>query len=102
MPGKWIKVRSSDGGDFDCYVSVPDIGGQVPAVVLASAGHGVDTDIIAISDEFATRGFIAAAPDLFLRTVPGPLSHDDGPAPERSQPPLQKIQQSAAEMCETL
>ena len=60
MPGKWIKVRSSDGGDFDCYVSVPDIGGQVPAVVLASAVHGVDTDIIAIADEFAARGFEVA------------------------------------------
>jgi carboxymethylenebutenolidase len=102
MPGKWIKVRSSDGGDFDCYVSVPDIGGQVPAVVLASAVHGVDTDIIAIADEVATRGFIAAAPDLFWRTVPGPLSHDDGRAQERSQPRLEKIKQGEADMADTL
>jgi carboxymethylenebutenolidase len=102
MPGKWIKVRSSEGGDFDCYLNVPDIGRQVPAVVLASAVRGVDADIVAIADEFATQGFIAAAPDLFWRTVPGPLSHDDSRAQQRSQPRLEKIKQGEADMADTL
>jgi carboxymethylenebutenolidase len=102
MPGKWIKVRSSEGGDFDCYLNVPNIGRQVPAVVLASAVYGVDADIIAIADEFAAHGFIAAAPDLFWRTVPGPLSHDDGRAQARSQPRLEKIKQGEADMADTL
>jgi carboxymethylenebutenolidase len=102
MPGKWIKVRSNEGGDFDCYLNVPNIGRQVPAVVLASAVHGVDADIIAIAGEFAAHGFIAAAPDLFWRTVPGPLSHDDGRAQDRSQPRLEKIKQGEADMADTL
>ena len=72
MSGKWIKVRSSEGGDFDCYLNVPNTGRQLPAVVLASAVHGVDADIVAIADEFAAHDVIAAAPDLFWRTVPGP------------------------------
>ena len=42
MPGKWIKVRSSEGGEFDCYRNVPNIDRQVPAVVLASAVYGVE------------------------------------------------------------
>ena len=50
MSGTWIKVRSSEGGDFDCYLNVPDTGGQVPAIVLASAVHGVDADIVAIAE----------------------------------------------------
>ena len=50
MSGQWIKVRSSAGGDFDCYLNVPNAGSQVPAVVLACAVHGVDADIIAIAD----------------------------------------------------
>jgi dienelactone hydrolase len=74
MPGSTIKVRSSGGGEFDCYLNVPHTGKQVPAVVLASAVHGVDADLIAIADEFTAHGFIAAAPDLFWRTLPGPLS----------------------------
>ena len=102
MSGKWIKVRSSEGGDFDCYLNVPEIGRQVPAVVLACAVHGVDADIIAIADEFAAHDVIAAAPDLFWRTVPGPVSHDDGRAQQRSQPRLEKIKQGEADMADTL
>jgi carboxymethylenebutenolidase len=102
MPGNCIKVRSSEGGDFDCYLNVPDIGRQVPAAVLASAVHGVDDDITAIADELAGLGFIAAAPDLFWRTLPGPLSHDDRRAQERSQPRLDKIRQGEADMVDTL
>src|SRR5689334_5616997 len=67
MSGKWIKVRSSEGGDFDCYLNVPKIDTQVPAVVLASAVHGVDADIVAIADELAAHDVVAAAPDLFWR-----------------------------------
>ena len=102
MPGTSIKVRSSEGGAFDCYLNVPEIGTRVPAVVLASAVHGVDADIVAIADEFAAHGLIAAAPDLFWRTVPGPLSHDDGRAQQRSQPRLEKIKQGEADMADTL
>ena len=102
MSGTWIKVRASGGGDFDCYLNVPNTGSQVPAVVLACAVHGVDADIVAIADEFAAHDVIAAAPDLFWRTVPGPLSHDDGRAQQRSQPRLEKIKQGEADMADTL
>jgi carboxymethylenebutenolidase len=102
MSGKWTKIRSSEGGDFDCYLNIPEVDGQVPAVVLASAVHGVDADIVAHADEFAAHGFIAAAPDLFWRTLPGPLSHDDGRAQQRSQPRLEKIEQGEADMADAL
>ena len=102
MSGTWIRVRASEGGEFDCYLNVPNIGSQVPAVVLACAVHGVDADIVAIADEFAAHDVIAAAPDLFWRTVPGPLSHDDGRAQQRSQPRLEKIKQGEADMADTL
>src|SRR5436309_9387981 len=102
MPGTSIKVRSSEGGAFDCYVDVPEIGTRVPAVVRAAAVLGVDAAIVAIADEFAAHGLIAAAPDLFWRTVPGPLSHDDGRAQQRSQPRLEKIKQGEADMADTL
>ena len=65
MSGKTIKIRSSEGAEFDCYLAPPQNEGRLPAVVLASAVHGVDADLREIADEFAARGFIAAAPDLF-------------------------------------
>ena len=97
-----IKVQASGGGQFDCYVVTPDGPGKVPAVVLASAVHGVDADIRDIADEFAALGYIAAAPDLFWRSLPGPLTRDDKRSAERSQPRLEKIKAGEADMADTL
>jgi carboxymethylenebutenolidase len=102
MLGKTIKIPSRDGSEFDCYLAMADGGGPAPGVVLASAVHGVDADIMAIADELAAGGFIAAAPDLFWRTIPGPLAHDDDRTKQRSQPRLDRIKQGEADMADTL
>jgi len=102
MSGQTVKVSSSESGAFDCYLAMPKADGPVPAIVLASAVHGVDADIRALADEFAAGGFIAAAPELFWRTVPGPLSHDDGRAQQRSQPRLEKIKTGERDLADTL
>jgi carboxymethylenebutenolidase len=102
MSVKATKIRSREGGEFDCYLVTPETDDPVPAIVLASAVHGVDADIRAIADEFAAHGFIVAAPDLFWRSIPGPLSHDDDRAPQRSQPRLQLIKAGEADMADTL
>jgi len=102
MAGKDIRIRAGGGGEFDCYVAVPGGSAKVPAVVLASAIHGVDGDIRAIADDFAAHGYIAAAPDLFWRSVPGPLVRDDPRAAPRGQPRLDKIRAGEADMMDTL
>ena len=102
MSGQTIKVRSRNGGEFDCYLNSPAANDRTPAVVLASAVHGVDADVRAIADIFAAHGFIAAAPDLFWRSIPGPLPREDKRAGERSQPRLEKIKAGEADMADTL
>jgi carboxymethylenebutenolidase len=102
MPGTTIKLRAREGGEFDCYLAMPTADGKVPAIVLASAVHGVDADIRALADEFASHGYVAAAPDLFWRSLPGPLAGDDKRAAERSQPRLDKIKAGEADMADTL
>ena len=102
MAGKNIRIGSTAGGEFDCYLALPEGAGKVPAVVLASAVHGVDADVRAIAGEFAARGFIAAAPDLFWRSVPGPLPREDGRAAQRAQPRLEKIRAGEADLTDTL
>jgi carboxymethylenebutenolidase len=97
-----IKVRSSEGGQFDCYVVTPENGQKVPAIVLASAIHGVDRDLRGIADEFGSRGYIAAAPDLFWRTVPGPLARDDPRSAPRGQPRLEKIKSGERDLADVL
>jgi carboxymethylenebutenolidase len=97
-----IKIRSSEGPKFDCYVVTPETEQKVPAVVLASAIHGVDKDLREIADEFASRGYIAAAPDLFWRTVPGPLVRDDPRSAPRGQPRLEKIKAGERDLADVL
>ena len=102
MTGETIRINSRSGGGFDCYLAMPAGDDKVPAIVLACAVHGVDKDIGDIADEFASRGYIAAAPDLFWRSIPGPLARDDHRAGERSQPRLEKIKAGEADMADTL
>lgn len=102
MQRKDIKIRASGGGEFDCYVVIPDADGKVPGIVLASAIHGVNEDLRAIADEFAGHGYIAAAPDLFWRTVPGPLGRDDPRTSGRGQPRMEKMKTGEADMADTL
>ena len=102
MPAKDIKIRSREGGQFDCYLATPSGAAKVPAIVLASAVHGVDADMRAIADAFAGQSYVAAAPDLFWRTVPGPLARDDDRSKTRSQPRLERIRTGEADMADTL
>jgi len=102
MQGKNVRVRSSEGGEFDCYLVTPRAGAKVPAIVIASAVHGVNADVRAIADEFASQGFLAAAPDLFWRSIPGPLARDDDRTKQRSQPRLAKIKLGEADLADML
>ena len=102
MSGQTVKIRSSGGGEFDCYLVVPKTDAPVPAMVLASAIHGVDADIRGIADEFAADGYIVAAPDLFWRTVPGPLPRSDERSKARAQPRLERIKTGEADLADTL
>jgi len=102
MSGTTIKIRSSGSGEFDCYLATPAGDGKQPAVLLASAVHGVDKDIRDLADEFAGHGFIAAAPDLFWRSIPGPLPGNDERTKERSQPRLEKIRHGEVDMVDAL
>jgi carboxymethylenebutenolidase len=97
-----VRIRSGEGPEFDCCLVAPEGEGKVPAIVLASAIHGVDGDLRAIAGEFASHGFIAAAPDLFWRTVPGPLARDDPRSSPRGQPRLERIKAGERDMADVL
>ena len=102
MTGKTIKIHSSGGGEFDCYLVVPKTSEPMPAMVLASAIHGVDDDLRAIADDFAAKGYVVAAPDLFWRTVPGPLPREDERSKTRAQPRLERIKTGETDLTDTL
>jgi carboxymethylenebutenolidase len=102
MSGQDVKIRSRDGGEFDCYIAKPAVADKAPAIVIASAVQGVDPDIRGLADAFAAHGAFAAAPDLFWRSIPGPLPHGDPRCSERSRPRLPRIKAGEADMADTL
>ena len=102
MLGKFDKIRASGGGAFDCYLVAAEREKPAAAIVLASAIHGVDDDMIAIAEELAAYGFIVAVPDLFWRSIAGPLSRNDPRAAQRAQPRLEQIKAGEADMIDTL
>jgi carboxymethylenebutenolidase len=97
-----LRIRSGEGPEFDCYLVTPEAKHKVPAIVLASAIHGVDKDLRSIADEFASHGYLAAAPDLFWRTTPGPLVRDDPRSAPRGQPRLEKIRTGEQDLKDVL
>lgn len=97
-----MRVRSSEGPEFDCHLALPKSGRRTPAVVLASAIHGVDADLVAIAGLFASRGYIALAPDLFWRTVPGPLARGDARSVERSEPRDERLRRGERDLVDVL
>lgn len=97
-----IKIKSRNGGEFDCYVAVPAGTQKAPGIVIASAVQGVDQDMRGLADAFAAHGVFAAAPDLFWRTIPGPLPHGDARCSERSRPRLECIKKGEADMADAL
>jgi carboxymethylenebutenolidase len=102
MPGSTIKVRSREGNSFDCYLALPASPDKTAAVVFGCPIIGVDEDVRNFCDEFASHGYIAAAPDLFWRTTPGPLTHEDPRTRPRGQPRLEKIATGEADLADTL
>lgn len=76
MPSETIKLTSADGGSFDAYLAhAPH--GPAPAIVVFPSAFGVTDGLRETVDKFAARGFVVAAPDVFWRTLPGPLPQDD-------------------------
>ena len=63
----------TEGGEFSAYVAQPT---KLPApvVVVLHEIFGVNEDIRQTSRELANKGFIAIAPELFLRQERGVLT----------------------------
>lgn len=88
MSGSDVKVKSSEGSEFDCYLATPD-SGTGPGVIVIAAVTGVGPDMREMTDDLAANGFVAAAPDMFWRTDPGYIKRTEETQPRiraRTQP----------------
>ena len=65
-----VEVDIPAAGTMGCYVAVPDRPNGSALVVLQEI-FGVNQYIRSVVETFADAGFVAIAPDLFWRQVPG-------------------------------
>jgi carboxymethylenebutenolidase len=63
-------IKSSDGGEFGAYLSLP-AGGYGPGIVVLQEIFGVNKVMRDICDWYAAHGFVAICPDLFWRQERG-------------------------------
>lgn len=104
MPGQRTKIAAKDGGEFDCYLSLPS-SGAAPAVIIMASVFGVDGDVQGNCDDLAAQGFVAAAPDLFSRGDSGPMDRsEDGQrrARERAKDRQPLIEQGVQDLADVI
>lgn len=65
-----VRVTVPDGS-FDCHVEYPSTPGPHPVVVILQEIFGVNEGMRSIARDYAAKGYIAVAPDLFWRAEPG-------------------------------
>ena len=70
MPGQWIEIKTPTNASFNAWFAVPP-DGRGPAIVLLQEIFGVNAHIRDLSEQFAERGYVVIAPDLFWRLTPG-------------------------------
>lgn len=67
----YTTIKATDGsGSFNAYIAKPDTA-KAPAIIMIQEIFGVNGEMRKKCDLWASRGYIAIAPDLFWRQEPG-------------------------------
>jgi carboxymethylenebutenolidase len=85
-----VKLRSSDGHEFDAYVARPD-GKPIAGLLVIQEIFGVNRHIRSVTDGYARDGFLAVAPALFDRAERGVELSYEGLDAQKGVALLQKL-----------
>jgi len=69
MKGKYIDIAADGGGKFRGYLCTPPAG-KGPGLVVIQEIFGINANVRAVCENYATEGFVTLAPDLFWRMEP--------------------------------
>lgn len=68
--GEFRPIQSQDGRSFEAYVAgEPKV--KAPGLIILSEIFNVNETIRGVADDYAVRGFVTMAPDMFWRQEPG-------------------------------
>ena len=66
-----VTLKVDDGTHMAAYVSRPNRGKELPAIIVLQEAFGVNSHIRDVTERLAGEGYVAIAPELFHRTAPG-------------------------------
>jgi carboxymethylenebutenolidase len=66
-----VQIQAADGGTFSAYLAEPKDAGKAPGMIVIQEIFGINGNIRAICNDYAAKGYVAIAPDLFWRQEPG-------------------------------
>lgn len=61
------KVRCEDGAEMKAFLARPDDDRPHPAILVIHEAWGLNEQIRGVAERYASEGFVALAPDLFVR-----------------------------------
>ena len=70
MSVSMIPVTASDGGTFEAYLELPEVGSG-PGLILLQEIFGINSFMRDMAHTFAGEGYVVIIPDLFWRMEPG-------------------------------
>lgn len=74
--GEWVTIRTGPADSVRAWIVYPERGNKAPVIVVVHEIFGLSSWIRSVTDQLATEGFIAIAPDLLtMKNLPmGPDS----------------------------
>jgi carboxymethylenebutenolidase len=66
---RWIDIPTRDGESLQGYLALPP-GGKGPGVIILQEIFGVNSHIRGVAEQYAAKGYVALAPDIFWRIQP--------------------------------
>jgi carboxymethylenebutenolidase len=66
-----VTIEAADGRRFGAYLALPHGSFTAPGILVIQEIFGINGTVRAICDDYAARGYLALAPDLFWRQEPG-------------------------------
>ncbi|MGB6197943.1 MAG: dienelactone hydrolase family protein [Candidatus Acidiferrales bacterium] len=68
---EFADLSIADGTTMRAYVARPTEAGAYPGLIVGQEAFGVNGHIRDVTERFARQGYVAIAPELYHRTVPG-------------------------------
>lgn len=84
--GEWVTYAGRAGDSVTAYIAFPERADAAPAMIVIHEIYGMSEWIRSVADEFASRGYVAIAPDLLSRRG-GTEGVDDARRAIRDLPP---------------